>query len=170
MIAIGGKFKRSARVLEGRLPAMEKIDYVFTGGLSEEEIESHLTTNQTGVLALARDDDAYAIPLVHEFHGDRFRFRLGMTDESRKGEFLDSTQTACYVVYGISETDAPRQLESWSVIARGPVREVQGTGAFDPTEINEQFAPLRLFGEAVDDVEIVVAELEIESIAGRRTV
>ena len=37
---------------------MEHVEYVYTFGMDDEEVERHLREAMTGVLSLARDDDA----------------------------------------------------------------------------------------------------------------
>jgi hypothetical protein len=41
---------------------MEHVEYVYTEGIDEEEISQLLEERGHGLLALPRDDDAYAVP------------------------------------------------------------------------------------------------------------
>jgi hypothetical protein len=40
---------------------------------------------------------------------------------------------------------------------------------FDTVEINRHFSPIRVFDEAIDEIEITIVELEIDAITGRHT-
>jgi hypothetical protein len=139
--------------------------------MDDSEIEDRLQTAETGVLALSGDGDAYAIPLAHYYDGDRLYFRLGLTDGSTKRELWETTETACYVLYGTEPTDDPRGLDSWSSIVTGQLVELPETERerFDTATINRNLAPIRVFDEAIDDLEITIVELEIETITGRHT-
>lgn len=150
---------------------MEHVEYAYTSGMDDSEIEERLQTAETGVLALSGDGDAYAIPLAHYYDGDSLYFRLGLTEGSTKREFCETTETACYVLYGAEPTDEPRGLDSWSIIVTGPLVELSEAEheRFDTAEINRHFTPIRVFDEAIDDIEITVVELEIDTITGRHT-
>lgn len=150
---------------------MEDVEWTYTSGLDEEAVAEHLRAAETGVLSLARGDDAYAIPLVHHYDGDRLLFRLGRGEDGQKWDWIETTDTATYVAYGTRETDEPAGLEGWSVIVTGRLRELEAdeAAAFDPTEINERFPPIRVFDEAIEDMEVVLVELSIEGMTGRAT-
>lgn len=151
---------------------MEHIEYAYTSGMSDSEVEQRLQDAETGVLSLADANDAYAIPLAHYYDGERLYFRLGFTEGSTKGAFWETTETACYVVYGAEPTDDPRELDSWSVIITGELVELSASARerFDTAEINRQFTPIRVFDEAIEDIEITIVELDIVTVAGRVTV
>ena len=150
---------------------MEDVDYAYTTGLDDAEIEARLREHPTGTLSLAKDDDAYAVPLVHFYDGDRLYFRLGMTEGSKKQEFLGATETACYVLYGTEPTEDFEEIESWSVIITGRLSEVPESAQerFDDAAINREFAPIRVFDEPIEAVEIRLFELEIDTMTGRAT-
>lgn len=150
---------------------MEHIDYADTYGMDDTAIDERLCTTATGVLALAHDNEAYAIPLAHYYDGTGLYFRLGRTDASRKQAFIDATETATYCLYGTEPTNDARGLESWSVIVTGRLRQLPASDydRFDTAEINRRFAPIRVFGEATEDIEIVIYELVVETMTGRRT-
>lgn len=150
---------------------MDHVEYAHTRGMDDEEVEHRLRTAETGVLALADDGDAYAVPLAHYYDGEALYFRLGETEGSEKETFLRSTGTACYVLYGAESTEDPRGLDSWSVLITGPVSELPSSehDRFDTAEINRRFAPIRVFDEAIEDVEITIVRLDVETITGRTT-
>lgn len=151
---------------------MKHVEYAYTAGMDDAELEERLRAAETGVLALADEGDAYAVPLAHYYDGESLYFRLGETDGSTKMAFLESTGTACYVLYGAEPTDDPRGLDSWSVVVTGSLSRVPRSehGRFDTAEINRRFSPIRIFDEAIEDVEIAVVELDVESVTGRTTV
>ena len=95
------------------------IEFAYTRGLDDEDVERFLREAPTGVLALADGDEAYAVPVVHEYRDGSLYFHLGDHPGSTKLSFADSTTTATYVVYDAEPTDDPEALTSWSVLARG---------------------------------------------------
>jgi hypothetical protein len=142
---------------------MDHVDYVYTTGMDDAEVEARLREETTAILALADDDEAYAVPLSYHYDGDRLLLRVSTHDDgAEKHRFLETTGTATLVLYA----DAPE--ESWSVHVRGPVGVWDG----DPDEatINEWFPPFRLFDEAVADVEFSLYELGMETVIGRKRV
>ena len=79
------------------------------------DIAEFLRGRMTGVLGLAREDDAYALPLSFTYDEDEqaFYFRLGFGPDSQKREFVEATDWATFAVY--DDTD-----EGWqSVLAEG---------------------------------------------------
>ena len=150
---------------------MKHIDYAYTHGVDDSTIDHQLKTAETGVLALADGDDAYAVPLAHYYDGEHLYFRLGSTPESKKHAFWEATNTACYVVYGTEPTKDPKMIESWSITCIGSLQEVPASehGQFDTATINRQFAPIRVFTEPIEDIEITILKLEIDKVTGRAT-
>lgn len=150
---------------------MDEVEWAYTRGMTDDEVSRRLQESETGVLALARGDDAYAVPVCHHFDGDRLYLRLGETEDSQKARYLESTGTACYVLYGTDETDDPAELTSWSVLATGRVVDLDQAERerFDAATINRHFAPVRLFDEAVEDVTVRVVAFETETLTGRVT-
>jgi nitroimidazol reductase NimA-like FMN-containing flavoprotein (pyridoxamine 5'-phosphate oxidase superfamily) len=142
---------------------MEHVEYVYTSGMTESEITDHLRTGEHGVLGLAADNEAYAIPLSYHYDDDRVLLRVSEHgDESEKRRFLETTETATFVCYEASTN------ESWSIHVRGPVQRWEND--IDRTTLNEWFQPFRLFDEAVESVEFSLYELEMETVIGRKTV
>jgi nitroimidazol reductase NimA-like FMN-containing flavoprotein (pyridoxamine 5'-phosphate oxidase superfamily) len=146
------------------------VSFTYTKGMDQETVERRLHEAGTGVLSLADGDDAYAVPVACHYEDGVVFFRLGETADSTKTEYLDATDTATLVVYAVDPTEEPRELDSWSILVRGPLRKVPGDDAgYDAAAINEQFAPIRVFDEDLDDLELGLWALEIDSIAGRET-
>lgn len=151
---------------------MKEIEYAYTRGMDEDEIDQYLYQEETGVLALSGDGTAYAFPISHYYDGDRLYFRLGITGTSRKQPFLESTETACYVLYDVEQTSEASEIDSWSVILTGVLTELEGDdpNGFDAAEINRQFPPIKVFGEDINEMDIVVFAFEIDSAIGRSSI
>lgn len=146
---------------------MENVEYVYTEGIDEDEIEDLLRERGHGVLSLARDDEAYAVPIHYYYDGSTVLMRLSEEDHSTKISFAERTATATLVVYRVLEDDS-----SWSVMVRGPLVRVGATddGPWSETFINEHFPNFRLFDETVPEVAMVMYELTPAEMTGRRTV
>ncbi|WP_135824077.1 pyridoxamine 5'-phosphate oxidase family protein [Halorussus ruber] len=140
---------------------MEHVEYVYTFGMTDEELDEYLRENDIGVLSLADDGDAYAIPVGYHYDGERLVVRLGERDDSTKMDYLETTERATLVLY---EKESERS--SWSVMVRGSLRELPPES---DREINEQFEPFRLFNESIEDVDAAVYEMEMAEVTGRRT-
>jgi hypothetical protein len=142
---------------------MKHVDYVYTVGMTDAELDEFLRLGEHGVLGLADGGDAYAVPLSYHYDGDRLLLRVSdHDDDSEKRGFLGTTETATFVVFDASTAD------SWSIQVRGPVSEFDSD--VDEATLREWFPPFRLFDEAVEAVDFSLFELEMESVIGRRTV
>jgi nitroimidazol reductase NimA-like FMN-containing flavoprotein (pyridoxamine 5'-phosphate oxidase superfamily) len=142
---------------------MDQTDYVYTTGMNEDEVEEKLRAGEHGVLSLAADNDAYATPLSYHYDGDRLLLRVSTHDGgSKKQQFLETTDTATFVCHEATTR------ASWSIHVRGPISEWKRN--VDEATLNEWFPPFRLFDEAIEDVQFVLYELEMETAIGRKTV
>lgn len=150
---------------------MDNVEYAYTSGMTDAEIDRRLRTSRTGVLALCADADARAVPVAHYYDGDALYFRLGKREDSEKWAALERTETATYVVYDAEPTDSPDELASWSIHATGRLRELPTSDhdRFDTTEINRRFAPIRVFDEEIAALDIAIVELDVETLTGRTT-
>ena len=142
---------------------MEHIEFVYTIGMTEPDVERHLAEAGTGVLSLADGGRAYAVPVHCYYREGRLLFRLTDDDDSEKLAFLETTTDACFVLYGATNGD------SWSVLVRGPVGPVDDPDRYDAAAINERFGPVRVFDEDVGDTDVELFELRAESVTGRKT-
>jgi nitroimidazol reductase NimA-like FMN-containing flavoprotein (pyridoxamine 5'-phosphate oxidase superfamily) len=134
--------------------------------MTDEETSGFLGRQETGVLALARSDEPYAIPISYGFDADarQFYLRLVSTPESEKRRYLGSDPTARLVVYE-EDDDVYR-----SVVATGTLTRV------DPSELTTE--DIQQYGEAQrplfeiwpqqkGDLDIDLYRLDPETLSGR---
>jgi uncharacterized protein len=145
---------------------MKQVDYVYTRGIDDEEVERRLRERSHGVLALARDDNAYAVPLNYHYDGERLLLRVSEEPESTKVAYVQSAETVTFVVYGVEDNE-----RSWNVMVRGKIDQLPDDEQEGITDalVNELFPPFRLFDEDVLDVEMAIYELDPDEIIGRKT-
>jgi hypothetical protein len=135
--------------------------------MSAAETDALLGRHETGVLALARDSDPYAIPISYGF--DRAErqcyLRLVSTPESEKRTFLASSPATRLVVYEQTETTYR------SAVVIGTLEKI------DPDHLTpetiEQYGrakrPLfEIWGESKRDLDIELYRLVPDEISGRR--
>ncbi len=147
---------------------MDDVEYTYTVGIPEDELEDLLVGQGHGTLALADGNDAYAVPLNYHYDGSRFVVRMSEEPGSAKIDYAESTDTATFVVYEFDE----ETTASVSVMIRGRIDRLsqKEQDEYADARLNELFPPFRLFDEAVPDVEMVLYELEPTEITGRRTI
>lgn len=150
---------------------MKHIEYAYTRGMNDDETDELLRTTDSGVLAQCHDGKVHAIPLAHYYDGDGLYFRFGTTDDSTKRVVGETADQVCYTLYDAYPTDDPREIDSWSIVITGRLSEISEDEyeQFDTADINDRFCPIRVFDEAIEDVEITILELEIEQMTGRIT-
>lgn len=141
---------------------MRNTEYTYTTGMDDDELGRRLRTDATGVLALVDGDEAVGFPVAHYYDGEVLYLRLCERPGSDKTRLVDATRRASFVLTGGDDETA------WSVVVRGPLAVVDGETLDDAT-INRWFAPVRLFDEAVEDVEPVVYRMELQDVGGRRS-
>ncbi|MFB6096243.1 MAG: pyridoxamine 5'-phosphate oxidase family protein [Haloferacaceae archaeon] len=146
---------------------MDHVEYTYTTGMTDEEVEERVRAAEFGVLSLARDGEAYAIPVAFHYDEGRVLLRLGADDDSEKMGFLETTERATLLLY-----EAPEEDESWSVLLRGPIARIDAAerAAITDADINEWFPPFRVFGESIEDVDYELFELDPDTVTGRKTV
>ncbi len=145
---------------------MDRIEFRYTVGMDDVSVERYLEREETGVLGLAADGDAYAIPVAYHYADGSLYVRLADAGSSTKMDYIERTETACLTCYDVDDTG-----DSWSVLVTGPMRKLDEAeqAAFDKTTVNESFLDLRVFDEDVEAIDLELYELEIESVTGRRT-
>ena len=137
--------------------------------MSPAEVDALLSDHETGVLALARDDAPYAIPISYGYDDDdrALYLRLVSTPDSEKREFLASTPAARVVVH---EGDGD---EYASVVGVGTLERVD-LDELTPEAIAQYGEARRpLFEIWTDDkpeLEIALYRLAPETLTGRRVV
>lgn len=122
-----------------------------------------------GTLALARENEAHAIPMSYGYDGDRrFFFQFGRLDGGTKNEFLETTVRARLVV---AEMDG---VHEWrSVVAAGSlssVSEVDAAEAFERLATDASIPHLPAFDTSSEDVEFELVRMDVDEITGRRGV
>lgn len=129
------------------------------------EIADFLKSRETGVLGLAKEDDAYAIPLSYTYEegATSIYFRLGYGPGSQKREFVDASNIVTFVVY-------TKTAAAWkSVMAQGRLSELS-TSSLD-SSIVESVKSLdipfyQVHDRPVADLEISIVELSISHLHG----
>lgn len=146
---------------------MENVEFVYTLGMDEAEIREKFDAHHAGVLSLASDGDAYAIPVAFHYEPDVPSLVFRLTDDGRSDKitYVESTEQACFILWGTDAED-----ESWSIMAIGPLRELdRDDHRYDATEINRTFSEVRVFDETIDDMELRLYEMRFDELTGRRT-
>lgn len=134
--------------------------------MSAEAADAFLGRQETGVLALARTDEPYAIPISYGYDSDdrEFYMRLVSTPESEKRRFLASSPAARLVVYEEVE-DTYR-----SVIATGALERI------DPDELTvediQQYGSAKrplfeIWPQQKGELDIELYRLTPETLSGR---
>lgn len=140
---------------------------VFHGsGMTDHEIDRFLLEQGTGVLALASDGDAYAVPLSFGYDGEGTIYLdlLRFGEESEKLDRVETTETACFVTY-----DAPAQSAWRSVVALGTLEQVPegaATEEMDAIMADNAWYP-DLLPQAEPVTEVVRYQFSIDGVTGR---
>lgn len=134
--------------------------------MSADETDALLGRHETGVLALARDSDPYAIPISYGFDRDerQFYLRLVSTPESEKRTFLASSPATRLVVYEEEETTYR------SAVVTGTLERIEPNDLTPETieQYGEAKRPLfEIWGESKQDLDIELYRLEPDEISGR---
>jgi hypothetical protein len=104
--------------------------------MSDEEIERMLRTAGYGVLSLAANGEAYAVPMSYGYDGEGLYFVFRRPAErSRKLEFIEETDRAAFVA-----TDVSTKHDWASVVVEGPVVPVDDGDWSDLLEAIEESA------------------------------
>lgn len=140
---------------------MDQGEFVYTFGMETAEMNERLRAGRVGVLSLASGGDSYAVPVAYHYDGARLYLRLGEHDDSEKMAYLGSTARATFLLHEFADPSS-----SWSIVVRGRLHRL-ADDAFSEAEINERFAPIRVFGEDIGDLEQAIYEIEIEEATGR---
>jgi nitroimidazol reductase NimA-like FMN-containing flavoprotein (pyridoxamine 5'-phosphate oxidase superfamily) len=135
--------------------------------LSDGEIDSFLGRHETGVIALAREETSYAVPISYGYDSEhrRFYLRLVSNPESEKREFLNSTPHTRLVVY---EADDPLYT---SVVATGTLSEISQDEL--TAEHIEQYGDAKrplfeIWGDSLPALDVRLYRLDPDELSGRR--
>jgi hypothetical protein len=136
-------------------------------GLSREETDALLARHETGVLALARDDDPYSIPISYGYDSEtrRFYLRLVSTPQSEKRAFLASSPRARLVVYEEAEPVYR------SAVAIGTLEEIPRDEL--TVEHVEQYGEAKrplfeIWGESKRTLDVRLYRLDPDELSGRQ--
>lgn len=145
---------------------MKNVEYVYTFGMDQDTLEKRLEETGVGVLSLAKDSVAYAIPIAYYYDGESVFLRLAFEGDSTKRDYLEATSEACLCVYETRPDE-----ENWSILIRGPLHQLTGgeRDRFDTTTVNERFNRLHVFGQDIEAIDIHVYELQADLMTGRTT-
>ncbi|WP_335343098.1 pyridoxamine 5'-phosphate oxidase family protein [Halomontanus rarus] len=89
--------------------------------MDDERIEERLERRETGVLALAADGSAYAIPVAHHYEDESLYVRLADDGSSTKMTYLEKTDEACFTLYDVDSAGNSSCL-TYSASNRTPFR------------------------------------------------
>jgi hypothetical protein len=142
------------------------IDALVGNRMDEAEADELLHAAGVGVLSLARDGEAYGVPVSFGYDGDdRLYFVfVGFGEESRKEAFAAETERASFTAYDVGGT------EDWrSVVVAGPVERVPEDGWDAAREaLGDNAWYPSLFSTADPMRDLVLWSLRIEEKTGLR--
>jgi hypothetical protein len=141
---------------------MEHIEFVYTFGMTEDEMEERLKENRNGVLSLADGGAAYGVPISYHYEDGKLYVRLADHEGSKKMEYVETTTEASFLLYEYREDGS-----SWSIVALGSLEKVGEQ--YDATALNEKFPELRVFDESIGDISPEIFEFSITEVTGRQT-
>lgn len=141
------------------------MDELTATSMDATEIVDFLQSQQTGVLSLADEDDAYGIPVSFAYQPDdqRIYFRLGFAPGSQKQKYLRTTARASFVTH--ARTDA-----GWkSVVAAGRLEEV-AEGGLDASIVETvkglHIPYFKVFDRPTGELEFRIVRLDVDSLHG----
>jgi nitroimidazol reductase NimA-like FMN-containing flavoprotein (pyridoxamine 5'-phosphate oxidase superfamily) len=142
--------------------------------MSADEIDDFLGRNETGVLSVALDGEPYSIPISYGYDVSirTFYVRLVATPDSRKRRFFDAEPTVSIVVYDESDEENDAGTTYRSVVATGPLVEVdpETLSVEEIKQYGETRRPLfEIWNQERDELEIRLYEVVPAELSGRRT-
>ena len=97
------------------------VDALVANEMSDAAKDEALRDHGTGVLALASEDEAYAVPVSFGYDGDHCHFVfVGYHEPSTKATFAETTDRATLTVY-----DESGRRDWHSVIVRGEIQRLE---------------------------------------------
>jgi nitroimidazol reductase NimA-like FMN-containing flavoprotein (pyridoxamine 5'-phosphate oxidase superfamily) len=135
-----------------------------TTRMSRSEIDDFLENRGTGVLSLAYETDAYAVPESFGYDGEHLYFQLVYDDDSRKMACIDATDTVTFTAF----TQTPPR----SVIVRGALEAVSAEDEPLATEViaeNADVPTLNVLPDSqLEDLTTEHYRLVPEELSGRK--
>lgn len=119
--------------------------------MAVDEIDEFLTERATGVLCLTNDRTAYGISVAFAYDAENERtvLDLGLAPESKKREFIETTDEVCLTTHEWSEP------HDWkSVVMSGLFEELEDDEVDDETEA--------WFHIVAKDIEVEERSLELQ--------
>ena len=135
--------------------------------MTADETDALLGRHETGVLALARGDEPYAVPISYGYDASdrRFCMRLVSAPGGEKSRFLDDSQRVRFVVY------EERGTTYRSAVATGRLEHVPRS-ALTPDHVARFGTAKRplfeMWDRARDELDIRLYELDPDQLSGRR--
>ncbi len=136
--------------------------------MSQKEVDDFLQSHGVGVLALAQEDESYAIPMSYGYEPDTrlLCVMLAYGPLSKKREWVRNTEKATFVVYDLHDS-----LEAESVIIEGTIDEMTDEdveAGYDVLSNNALFTVLHVSGASAENTDFGMYRFEIESVTGRK--
>lgn len=134
--------------------------------MTPAEVDEFLVEQGVGMLALADDGDAYAVPISFGYDGADalYFFLIRFGEDSRKLSYLETTTEATFAVATVESST------SWkSVVVAGEIEEVPGDERERMEEVMYDNAlAARLFPYEEPITSITRARLRIDRVTGRK--
>lgn len=134
--------------------------------MSDDEIDAMLRAKGFGVLSLARDSEAYGVPISFGYDGEnRYFVLLRPGEESTKEAFIRETDTASFLVY-----DVDGKHDWRSVIVSGrvePVDDDEWPTVRNTLDDNAWFPSLFSQTEPMQD--ILGWKFVVETVSGQKS-
>lgn len=127
------------------------IDPWYGKTMGQREMTDFLTEQATGVLALSKERRAYGIPMSFAWDEETEHaiMDFGFGDESKKREFIETTDEVCLTVY---EWNSPTDWRS--VVVTGPLQRL------DDHEVDDDVAAW--YYEVAKDIDVSSGTVELE--------
>lgn len=141
---------------------IDQLDEYGLERMDDEEVQSFLASQSTGVLGLPTDDIPYMLPLSYGFDGESslyFTYLLGETSD--KQELTDRAERGRFLVY-----DVETQFKWQSVLLAGDLRPVPDDEVGEIAAVARNAWRPNTLDAATTDGGTAVYELAIEAQTG----
>lgn len=141
---------------------LDELENYGMAELTDEEVESFLSSHSLGVLGLPTENVPYLIPMSYGYEGGvNLYFFFVSGTESRKEALATAGEQASFLVYS-----AETMFQWRSVLLEGSIRQLSGD---DRAELTEETSPKwrpELFEQASESERTQVYEFDIEEWSG----